>query len=96
MDWASLKKTLAPSGTFKAVKNLRGLEKNIYVGTATHPRTGVETNFLFRNHDRSDNSFGWVLQKDPTLEDRIVKLYKVESVKWEGGVDETQPPKRKN
>ena len=94
-DWAELKRELVPSNNPKGIRNLRGIERDIYVGTTKHPRNQQEVNFIFRNFDRS-NSIGWLLSKDPTFSERIVKVYKVESVKWEATVDETQKKKKSN
>lgn len=87
-DWPKLVEVLAPSHELPALKTLRSMQPGAYVGT-TKDKTDQRRlrNFVLLNQDRSAK-LDWILKKDPTFEERLVTVYRVDEVKWESVVQE--------
>lgn len=92
--WAELVEALAPSKETRARMTLRRMQPGAYVGTAKDRNDAkMVRNFLLVNQNRS-SQLEWVLKKDPTFENRLISVYRVDEVKWEGVVHEFDTPGR--
>jgi hypothetical protein len=87
LDWASLCSMLAPSQERQALVNLRMLQTNAFVGLTKNPLDGSLKNFIFLNQDRS-NKAEWFLKRDPSFEQRLHRVYRVDEAQWESVVTE--------
>jgi hypothetical protein len=86
-DLPALVKKLAPENDPGALGKLRAIQIGSFIGLS---QTGKGMlNFVLLNHDRS-GSFEWIDKKDPTFEDRVREVYRVEEVTWDGKI--TEPP----
>lgn len=86
LGWDELKTRLAPSGEYKARSALRAMQPGGFVGLLKSRGDRI-TNFVFVNIDRSGN-VGWWMKSDPTLEDRLVEVFRVEEVVWDDSMAE--------
>jgi hypothetical protein len=77
-DWASLCRTLAPSGQPAALKVLSVLQMGHFVGLVQRPGRDTLTNFVFRNAQGPPGAFQWLLKKDPSFPERVEVVYQVE------------------
>ena len=90
-DWDQLVERLAPSKTKEALMNLRQLQPGAFVGLARDKNNPENIrNFVLLNTDRSAK-LDWVLKKDPSFEDRLIEVYKVEHVQLDATVLEMGP-----
>jgi hypothetical protein len=61
------------------------LQQDAYIGSS-QTATGNKI-FVLINPDKSGN-IAWVLAKDPSFRDRILKVYKVQSIDWGSQIEE--------
>jgi hypothetical protein len=89
LSWSELCAKLAPSNDPRALRSLQLLQMGAYVGLVSRPpkMPGPPSNFVLLNQDRS-GSLNAVLSKDPTFGDRLLEVYRVEEVQWDGRVVE--------
>ena len=92
MNWAELVTTLAPSQELDAKMTLRSVSPGSYVGI-TKDRTDSKKirNFVILNPDRSAK-LDWLLKKDPSFENRLLQVFRVDEVVWESVVQEFDTP----
>lgn len=87
-DWTSLKSELAPSNNPVGIRNLRVLQVQAFVGLLAHPKTGVLTNFVLINQDRSGD-LTRIMKQDPNFSARLRKVYRVETVQLDARLVES-------
>jgi hypothetical protein len=87
LDWSGLCSLLAPSRERQALVNLRVLQSNAYVGLTKSPYDGSLKNFVFLNQDRS-NKADWFLKRDPSFEQRLYEVYRVDESHWDASITE--------
>ena len=88
-DWEELRQKLAPSNERSALHNLRALRIGSYVGLLKDLKTpnGRPGNFVLFNLDRSAR-LDWLLKQQPTFEERLLEVYRVDEVLWDSKVEE--------
>lgn len=88
VDWTELLAAFGSNRDVRTKMTLRQLRPGAFLGIAKNSSQSAEShNFVLFNPDRSAK-FDWVLKKDPTFEQRLVEVYRVEDVVWESVVKE--------
>ena len=86
-DWDTLAAKLAPPNDPQALRNLRQLQASAFIGLIRSKRDQRPVSFFLLNPDRT-GTVGWLLKKDPSFTDRLLEVYRVESVVWDGEMKE--------
>ena len=88
MDWNKFKATLAPSGSRHAMMTLRTAKKGCFLGLIRDSPSQVST-FRLDLHT-SSRDINWLIRQDQSLPDRIVDMWMVVDLQWDGAVVEQE------
>jgi hypothetical protein len=86
MEWAAFQEKFAPDLGRESLLKLQNVRLGAFVGLS-QVRDNV-VNFILINPDLSGD-ISWILKKDPSFEGRIVEVYRVELVEWDGVIAES-------
>jgi hypothetical protein len=87
-DFTSFLERFRVSFTHNQMEAIRIMRPDAFVGLIRGKLSGNPTFFCLANHDTRSNDFKWLLTKDPTIPNRVLEVFKVNSLEWDSGVQE--------
>jgi hypothetical protein len=87
LDWPQYRAKLAPTGSRRALLNLRMSRAGHFVGLIRDKNSQQIHNFIMINTGNQYQT-KLILKKDETIADRLIEVYRVEGVVWDDSCEE--------
>lgn len=87
LDWESLLGQFSASKSDFSKRCLLSMRPGSFVGLVKDPKEGTPRTFLLNPH-LGKGRIDWLLEKDPSFADRVIKIFRVRQVKRTSRVEE--------